>query len=118
MEHGVPDAGVPLIGIEPARVAPPPMPALEHLVDLLDCRKRLPRLDRRFVELDENAFTMDLARGDPIRFAAGDVGHLRSLVWITRLFGCLHSGESQQRIDLAKPLEEQHSFDALGEALR
>jgi hypothetical protein len=46
------------------------MTTTEHLVDALHAIQSLPLDERGFVELDEDAFTMNLVGGHPIRLAA------------------------------------------------
>ncbi|MFP3747751.1 hypothetical protein SB816_32310, partial [Achromobacter sp. SIMBA_011] len=80
--------------IEVARIAPSAMTTFEHCIHTLDASMRLPRTQRRFIELDEDALAVNLIRRNPIRLAAREARHLRALVWIIRFLGRFHASET------------------------
>src|SRR5690606_29074397 len=98
------------------RIAPPLVTTTKHLVDLLHTIQSLPCDERGFVKLDEDSFTMNLVGGYPIRFAARQAGHLRTLIGGASFFGRFDPSEAQQGIHLAQALKEQDSTDMAAES--
>src|SRR5262245_9006515 len=86
----------------------------ELLAPLLDGCLLIPRLDRRFLELDENALAHILDSRQPIGLA-GERGGLDSHLQFAFNIGHarLESSETNLRHDLAEPVDQDNLLDGL-----
>src|SRR4051812_4221226 len=79
-------------------------------------RRRLPVSDGILVEPNEDAFSMDFGRRNPCRRTFAKTGTRRFLVRVRRFFRRFYARETQQRIDLTQPFEQQDTRNLLFEA--
>src|SRR5690554_3675239 len=118
VQHGVSDARISLVGVQPTCVPPAPMTRLQLLASGLNGFLLFPFGHGILVEPDEYPFTMHLAGGYPIGLVPAEIGHRRSLVRIGRFLWSLYPGVADQGVHFAETFQQQHAGQTVSIALR